>query len=301
MNKKVLFIYYTQTGQLGEIVNNFSSTFITSGHSAEIVRVYPEVDYPFPWEMDDFFETMPESVFGKPVKLKPFELKHTNYDLIVFAYQPWFLSPSIPAISILMHPDFQKIIKNTPVITLIGSRNMWLSSQERVKTILKEAGAIHVGNISLFDKHSNLISLVTILYWMRTGKRDKYLEIFPKPGISEKDISSAKEYGERVKQSLETDEWSTLQADLIKMKAVEIVSNFMFIETRGVRLFRIWANFIVKRKNRKLWLRIYKYYLLIALFIVAPIVLTINIIIFKPFLGSSIRKKKEYYLDLKLK
>lgn len=298
MNKKILFIYYTQTGQLGEIVNNFSSSFIESGHSTEIVQVHPEVEYPFPWTMDAFFETMPECVLGKPIPLKPLAFKETHYDLVVFAYQPWFLSPSLPATSILLHSDFQKAVKDTPVVTLIGSRNMWLSSQERVKTILKEAGAKLVGNISLFDKHSNLTSLVTILYWMRTGKRDKYLGIFPKPGVSEKDISLAKEYGKRVKQSLEQNDWSTLQSDLINIKAVEVVANFMFIETRGARLFKIWANFIVKKKNRTFWLRVYKYYLLIALFIVAPIVLTINIIIFKPFLGNSIRKKKKYYLEI---
>jgi hypothetical protein len=298
MNKKVLFIYFTQSGQLGEIVNNFSASFIAPGYSTEIVQVYPKVEYNFPWKMDDFFDAMPESVLGKPISLKPFILKESRYDLVVFAYQPWYLSPSIPATSILLHPEFQKVIKNTPVVTLIGSRNMWICAQEKVKIILKEAGAYLVGNISLFDKHSNLTSLVTILYWMRTGKRDKYLGIFPKPGVSEKDISSAKEYGKRVKQSLEQNDWSTLQADLINMKAVEVVANFMFIETRGARLFKIWANFILKKKNRTFWLRVYKYYLLIALFIVAPIVLTINIIIFKPFLGSSIRKKKKYYLEI---
>jgi hypothetical protein len=298
MNKKILFIYYTQTGQLGEIVNNFSSSFIESGHSIEIVQVHPEVEYPFPWTMDAFFETMPECVLGKSIPLKPLALKNDHYDLVVFAYQPWFLSPSLPATSILLHPVFQKVVKDTPVVTLIGSRNMWLGAQEKVKTILKEAGAKLVGNISLFDKHSNLTSLVTILYWMRTGKRDQYLGIFPKPGVSEKDISSAKEYGKIVKKSLEQNNWSTLQTDLININAVEVVANFMFIETRGARLFKIWANFIIKKKNRTFWLRVYKYYLLIALFIVAPIVLTINIIIFKPFLGNSIRKKKKYYLEI---
>lgn len=298
MTKDILIIYYTQSGQLGEIVKKFSTSFIESGYSTEIVQVHPETEYPFPWKMDDFFDPMPECVLGKPIPLNPFTLKKNHYDLVVFAYQPWFLSPSLPATSILQHPDFQKVVKNTPVVTLIGSRNMWLCAQERVKKSLKDAGANLVANISLFDKHSNLTSLVTILYWMRTGKRDKYLGIFPKPGVSEKDISSAKEYGKIVTKSLEKNEWSTLQKDLIDMKAVEVVPNFMFIETRGARLFKIWANFIIKKKNRIFWLRVYKYYLLIALFIVAPIVLTINIIIFKPFLGNSIRKKKKYYSEI---
>jgi len=47
-----------------------------------------------------------------------------------------------------------------------------------------------------------------------------------------------------------------------------------------------------------MWLVVFKYYLLIALFIIAPIVLLINNIFFKPFLTGSINKKKQYYLAL---
>lgn len=72
----------------------------------------------------------------------------------------------------------------------------------------------------------------------------------------------------------------------------------MFIETRGAKLFIIWANHIIKKKNRRFWLRIFKYYLLIALFIVAPIVLMINMVIFKPFFIKAIRRKKKYYSEI---
>jgi len=37
---------------------------------------------------------------------------------------------------------------------------------------------------------------------------------------------------------------------------------------------------------------------LIALFLIAPIVLTVYMLIFKPFLAASIRKKKEYFLGV---
>ena len=139
--KKVLAIYYTQTGQLGEIVDNFTAPFIESGISVEKVRIKPEKDYSFPWTSDRFFNEMPESVLGIPAELASFTLKETSYDLIIFAYQPWFLSPSIPATSILNHPAFKSVLKKTPVVTLIGARNMWLNAQEKVKKMLHESGA----------------------------------------------------------------------------------------------------------------------------------------------------------------
>ena len=133
MAKKVLVLYYTQSGQLEEIVDQFVSPFIEGGATVEKVNIKPENDFPFPWSGDAFFNAMPESVLGIPLPLMPFSFKELQYDLVVFAYQPWFLSPSIPATSIIKHPQVQKIIANTPVITLIGSRNMWLNAQEKVK------------------------------------------------------------------------------------------------------------------------------------------------------------------------
>lgn len=298
MIKKVLFIYYTQSGQLGEIIDCFSKSFISSGIQIETIRIFPEKDYQFPWKMDNFFETMPGSVLGIPVKLKHFEFKETKYDLIVLGFQPWFLSPSIPVNSLLSLHGFQEIIKNTPVVTVIGARNMWISAQERIKKILYDYDARLVGNIVFTDKHGNLTSLVTILYWMLTGKRDKYLGIFPKPGVSDENIAGAESIGNIVRLAMEKGEWSELQTELIKVKAVEVKPNLMFIETRGAKLFKIWADLIIKKKNKTTWLRIFKYYLLIALFIVAPFVLIINILIFRPFLLKNIKRKRNYFLSI---
>ena len=296
MNKKILAIYYTQSGQLGQIVDNFTSVFIAAGISVEKVNVQLNPGFGFPWNSKRFFDAMPESVLGIPAELGSVQLKEDSYDLIIFAYQPWFLAPSIPANTILNHPSFRAVLKNTPVITVIGARNMWLKAQERVKNMLHNYGAKLVGNIALVDKNSNLVSGVTILYWMMTGKKDSMWGIFPKPGVADEDISNMKVYGDTVLQYLNNGNWEGLQPALIQQKALEVKSNLMFIEPRATKLFSIWANFIIKRKNRSAWLVVFKYYLLIALFIIAPVVLIINTVLFKPFLGKSIKRKKQYYL-----
>jgi hypothetical protein len=298
MSKKVLAIYYSQSGQLTEIVNNFTTPFAEAGMSVEKIQVKPKKDFGFPWTSERFFDAMPESVLSAPIELEDFRLKEATYDLIIFAYQPWYLSPSIPATSVLGHPAFLKVLKNTPVVTLIGARNMWLNAQERVKKILEESGAKLKGNVALVDRHSNLISAVTILYWMLTGKKDNYMGIFPKPGVAEEDILSTKVFGNIVKESLIREDWNGLQENLVKAKALEVDSNLMFIEARAPKLFSIWANIIIKKKNRAFWLVLFKYYLLIALFMVAPIVLSINSVLFRPFLGNKIKKRKMYYLGL---
>ncbi len=294
--KKILVVHYSQSGQLTDITDNFVSGL--GKNSIENIRVRMQKEFDFPWTSERFFDAMPESVLDIPAALDSFHPKEDSYDLIVFAYQPWFLSPSIPATSILANEEFRKRLKNTPVLTIIGARNMWLNSQERVKKVLKECGAKFVGNIVLTDKNNNLVSAVTILHWMLSGKKDSFLGIFPKPGISDNLISGMDKYGQIVNDSLQKNDWEPLQKNLVEAGAVEVKSNLMFIEARAGKLFSIWANIIIKKKNRRLWLIFYKYYLFIALFVLAPIVLTVYMLIFKPFLIASIRKKKRYFLGL---
>ena len=299
MNKKVLVLYYSQTGQLTEIVNSFIAPFAEADVSVEVVRAKPLNDFEFPWTSKRFFDAMPECVLAIPSPMEKIELKETKYDLVVFAYQPWYLSLSIPANSILTTDEVKKILKDTPMVTLIGARNMWLSSQEKLKKILKEAGANLVGNIALVDKNANSISAITILYWMMTGKKDQYLGVFPKPGISEEDIASTNIFGKTVLEFLQNENFDGLQQQLVNQNAVDIKADYMIIENLAPRLFSIWANIIIKRKNRSAWLVVFKYYLLFALFIIAPIVLTVNAIFFRPFMDKKIQKKKLYYSGLK--
>ena len=295
MSKKVLAIFYSQTGQLEEIVERFTAPLMEAGHSVEKVGVYPKKEYPFPWTGSSFFSVMPDCVTSVPTELQPFQLKENNYDLIILGYQAWFLSPSIPSNSILQQPKVRDVLKNTPVITITGARNMWLSAMERVKKTLKEANAKLVGNIALVDNHHNFVSFVTILYWMFTGKKNRYLNIFPKPGVAEEDIINTKAYGETALRHLENNNWETLQDELVQQKAVVVKYNLMFIESKARKIFAVWAGIIIKKKNRAPWLVAFKYYLLIALFIAAPVILTVDAIFFKPFLSKRIKRQKLYY------
>jgi hypothetical protein len=298
MTKKVLAIYYSQSGQLGDIIDNLTQPLIGSGASVEIVRVQPAIPYPFPWKGASFFGVMPDCVLAVPGELAPFQLKESAYDLIIFGYQAWFLSASIPSNTILHHPSFRAVVKNTPVITITGARNMWINAFEKIKKVLQESDAKLVGNIALVDKHPNPVSFVTIFQWMFKAKKERYLNIFPLPGVSEADIKNTKEFGTIVESHLATGNWNDLQEELVAAKAVVIKYRLMYIESKAGHIFKIWANIISKKKNKAAWLVAFKYYLLIALFIAAPIILTVDAIFFKPFLSRKIKARKQYLLGV---
>ena len=301
MSKNILVLYYSQTGQLKEIVDNFISPIINAGFNVEFAPIQPEEEFEFPWSSNSFFNVMPESVLGIPVQLKPFNFKQNSYDLVVFAYQPWFLSPSLPAISALKDETIINLLKGSKVITLIGARNMWLSSQEIVRRNLKEIGANLVGNIVLTDKHNNYISAVTILHWLLDGKKTKRWGILPMPGISQMDIDGVTVFGNIVLDNIQKNNFDSLQNDLLKNGAVKVFYDYIFIESKATRLFSIWANLIIKKKNRTFWLKLYKYYLIVALFIAAPIIVTLNSILIRPFINGRILKMKKYYEELNYK
>src|SRR5580692_10474557 len=96
MGKKVLAIYYSQSGQLAEIMDHFTAPLVDAGHDVEMVSVKPVTAYPFPWTTEQFYSVMPDCVLGVAGELAPFSLKQRSYDLIILGYQTWFLSPSIP-------------------------------------------------------------------------------------------------------------------------------------------------------------------------------------------------------------
>ena len=298
MGKKVLAVFYSQSGQLEEIIDHFTRPLEEAGASVNKLRIYPEQAYPFPWTGKSFFSVMPDCVQQVPGRLQPFTFKESKYDLIVLGYQAWFLSPSIPFNTLLSDPKFQELAKDTPVITITGARNMWLSAMEKIKPVLKKMGARLVGNLALVDRHHNLISFVTIFYWMFKAKKERLLNIFPVPGVSEADILKTKNYGEAAIPYLDNGNWQGFQEEMVKQGAVPVKYNLMFIESKARKIFKIWAGIISKRKKRDAWLVAFKYYLLIALFIAAPIILTVDAILFKPFLSGRIKKQKQYYSGL---
>jgi len=298
MSKKVLAIYYTQSGQLGEIIDNFTGPFAEAGITVENVRVDLLNNYAFPWTTDRFFGVMPDCVLGVPAELAPFELKETSYDLVILGYQAWFLSPSIPFNSLMRQPAIMAVLKDTPVITITGARNMWLNAFVKVKTLIHATGARLVGNISLVDTHPNPVSFVTIFHWMLHGKKDRYLNIFPPPGVSDADIKHTRVFGEDTVRRLNSSQWEGLQDEMVKDGAVRLKYNLMVIESTAGKIFKLWAGFISKRKNKRAWLKVFKYYLLIAFFIWGPILLTIDAVFIRPFSSRRVKAKKEFYLNL---
>lgn len=300
--KKVLVIYYTQSGQLLEIAQNVVADMEQSSEVAvSYYKIQPQEDFDFPWDKKVFFNTFPESFLQIPTPLDFSEkdVLSQKYDLIILAYQIWYLTPSIPINSFLLSEEGQQVLSGTPVITVIGARNMWVMAQEKMKTLLQNCNAQLVGNIALVDRHINHISVITISKWMFTGLKKKHWGIFPKPGVSQEDINQSTRFGRPILNSLIQNNYNHLQTQLLALGAVTIKPFLVLTDKRANVLFRKWANFIIKKgtKNdskRLKWVQIFKIYLLFAIWVLAPIVFLVFLLTYIPMI-KKMKKEKIYY------
>ncbi len=302
--KRVLVLYYSQSGQLLEILNQLTLPLQSNPElSITFCEIEPDPPFSFPWNNHTFFEAFPESVMQIPQGVKPLpeHVMQNKYDLIILGYQVWFLSISIPINSFLFSSDAAQLFQNTPVLTVIGCRNMWVNAQEKIKKRLQELQAHLVGNIVLTDKAPNLISAYTIVKWMFTGKKEKYLGIFPKPGISDQDINNASVFAAPIRQAIQQNNYATLHNQLLSLGAVSIKPFIVTIEKRGALIFNKWAQIIIRKKSsRRRWLRVFNIYLAVAIWVISPVAYLLYLITY-PFTSNNRKKLTNYYQGIQLK
>jgi hypothetical protein len=287
--KRILVIYYSQTGQLKKIVDS-----ILGPVASEVELVFEELRpipaFPFPWNGMPFFQAFPESVREIPCKLEDLKCDPgADYDLVVLAYPVWYLSPAIPVSAFLQLPEAGRILKGKPVITILGIRNMWIMAQERVKERIRSAGGNLVGNIVLSDPAPNLVSVITIVRWMMNGDKGSFRKFglqFPPAGVPEHKIAVASRFGEILLKNLNRSDLRSLQEELVAAGAVPVDPVLYNIETRGKMMFGIWAGIILKKggynaPGREGRLRLFKYYLFTVIYLVSPVVSTIFRLIYK--------------------
>lgn len=275
MEQKILVLYYSQSGQLRDILDNIVSN-IQDKVSIDYAEVKPLQPFPFPWTVNTFFDAMPECVELVPVPVQPLseDIVNTDYDLILFGYQPWFLHPSIPATSILKS-EYAKVLNGKPVITVIGSRNMWLNAQEQVKIMLKDAGASLKGNIVLVDNNPNLVSVLTVMRWAFKGQKEAS-GMLPEAGVQSNDIKATDRFGMPIYNHLTQNKLDELQTELLHHGAVSLKPGLIILERRGTKNFRKFSKYIrekggpgsPERQGRvKLFMRL----LVVGIFILSPI------------------------------
>lgn len=297
--KNILVVSYSQTGQLTRLADNFIKP-LQNRQNINIDRLYvkPIAEYTFPWSFMRFFNTFPETVHLQPAPIQTPQFAAEKYDLVIIAYTVWFLSPSQPITAFLQLSQTKKMLKNTPVITLIGCRNMWLQAQEKMKKLLADCGAKLIGNVVKVDQSNDWASFITTPLWMLTGK--KKVGNLPSAGIAESEIQDMQRFGEKLWQTFEQN--CPLDRTLFQgMGAVKVDEKLMMSEKVGARSFHIWGKLLIKCGQispsfRKIVLCFYIVFLVAMILTVVPISALIKRLL-KPLLQNKLNEQKRYFAE----
>src|SRR5262249_15195622 len=143
-----------------------------------------------------------------------------SYDLIIIAYQVWFLSPSPPITAFLNSEAAKRLLAGKPVVTVIACRNMWIMAQEKMKILLAKLGAHLIDNVVLTDR-GGLATFITTPYWLLTGSKKGVCGL-PEPGIARRDIEGCERFGRALARGLARDDERHGKAMLAGLRAAEV-------------------------------------------------------------------------------
>ncbi|MGY4531425.1 hypothetical protein ACVW0Y_000535 [Pseudomonas sp. TE3786] len=298
--RQVLVVHYSQTGQLSRLVNAVCGPLLQRDDiQVDFLRVEPAQPYPFPWPFLSFFRIFPETVLMRPQPLKPLAVDpDKRYDLIILAYQVWFLTPSLPITSFLASPEAARLLRDTPVVTVIGCRNMWLMAQEKLKTRLSQLGARLLDNVALTDACGTAASFLSTPLWMFTGRQKPYSWV-PRAGIDEAEIAASSRFGEAIAQRLCADNTPLREPMLQGLGAVRVDEKLIGSETVGNRSFQMWSRLLAfigpqQSLRRGLGLVVYVAFLLCLIITVVPLGAVLKKLL-APLFKARIQRQKAYF------
>jgi hypothetical protein len=199
--RRAVVYLYSQTGQLREAADALTAPLAARGWNIRWVDVQPRVAFPFPWPIRRFFGVFPAAV--DPESLVDLVEPAGGFgaepdELVILAYQVWYLAPSLPIRSLLKaHPE---AVRNNRVVSLIACRNMWYSAAIEVCGLLRSAGARSVEVVAATDTRRNAATLATTLRWLLAGKREPFLW-FGRAGVGDAELARVADVGQRIADS----------------------------------------------------------------------------------------------------
>ncbi|HSN18266.1 MAG TPA: dialkylresorcinol condensing enzyme [Gammaproteobacteria bacterium] len=298
---RVLAVHYSSpSGQLSDVMHKFCAPLAEASDVEfhELV-LRPRRPYPFPWPILRFFDTFPETIYLDPPEMEPFGNDVAQrYDLVILGYQVWFLAPSGPTTGFLKSPEARALLADTPVVTVIACRDMWLMAQERVKEVLAAAKARLVGNVVLVDEGGSIGSLLATPIWMMTGKRGPLLGgLIPRAGVRPEQIIASRRFGERILMRLRQ---GSLDATLLQgLGAVKVNTRLITTEKAARRSFLAWGALLRLLGPQGAWTRkpvviVYIFFLVALLLTVLPLSILIKTLS-APLLRSRIAAQQAYF------
>ncbi len=294
--KKILVVYYSQSGDVGRALKSFTKYLDTPDVEITWECIKPKACYPYPWKLYNFFDVFPECINEEFPEIYPPNFSRVDkFDLVIVAYQVWFLSPSLPIQSFL-NSKYAKVLQGTKVITLIVCRNMWHSASKTMKRLIQNVSGIHIDNVVVTHQGAPLATFITTPRLLLTGKKDRLLGALPPGGLKEEDIDALSRFGQKIANNLAIlSDDSNNQSFFTGMNPVKVNTRYIIPEIVGHFVYRPWAKIARFFGKQGSWTRKPVIYLFaLHTVLVIPIVL-LSSTLFQVLFSHVISKKIKNY------
>jgi len=237
--KNILVVAYSQSGGVARGIKALCKPIEDNcSINIEYFWIQPGENYPYPWKKYRFFEIFPECVLGESSEnLTDSTFLREHYDLIIIGWQPWYLSPSLP-VQAFFKSDCARILRDSPVVSLIGCRSMWYSAYDQMQILVEREGGRIVDNIVCTHQGHSLATFFTTVRMLWTGKKNSLMGL-PNGGFADTEFGKLEELGEVIVKN----------KDCFNYKMDPILSSF---DTAQVRDGTMWAEMFGRAYYRPL-------------------------------------------------
>jgi hypothetical protein len=291
--KRILVLEYSQSGDVTRVADAFTRPLKSAAYLHR-EHLQPIVGYPYPWgSLGRLFSVFPECFLGPSEGIRPPGFSpDERFDLVVLAYQVWYLNPSLP-IQAFLRSEQARVLKDTPVITLCVSRAMWHSASETMKQMLRDLGAVHIDNVVVTHPGPPFSTFVSVPRALLVGKKDRFWRIFPPAEMDERELDRCERLGAAVAERL--DKLRPLYSSLLAgLGAVEVKRRYIVPERTAWYLYRGVARLVGRKeqrgeRSRRMALYIFMAGVLSLICIGLPLCL-VTVFILYPVLGGPIAR-----------
>lgn len=297
--KNVLVVHYSQTGQLADIVAALVQPLRGAGVNIHEEVLRPAKPHPFPWPFFDFLDVFPESVRLDAAPNQPLTVPPgVDFDLVILAWQVWYLSPSLPVTAFLKSEEGRRLVAGKPVVSVVACRNMWMTAKDKLAALLADAGARLADHVAFTDGAHPLATFITTPRWMFTGRRDRFLGL-PRAGVAPQEMAGAARFGRALAAALAADHERGGEPMLAGLRAAVVNPRLVVSERAGQRAFKVWSAIVRAcgkpgQKRRRPALALFALYLVALIITVVPASLALQTLL-APLLRPRLERLRLQY------
>jgi menaquinone-dependent protoporphyrinogen IX oxidase len=210
---RVLFVYYSYTGQTQKVLDAAAEAFRERGcevHTAPIEFVDPQYSEPFTrfpmrsvWP--DMFSVFKAQGKGETGEIRiPDAVRDGDYDLICLGSPTWWKTVSMPLRSFLVSKEAGPLLNGKPFAVFTVCRRYWRENHEAVLELATKQGGRFVDSIHFGYPGGQLQSMLSLTSYLGSGEyRDKYLGVpIPKTNISPEQLDQTRKFAAKLADRL---------------------------------------------------------------------------------------------------